>query len=244
MVDATQTLALIKLAKQGDNEAKNELINQNYPLVKSVIRRYKNKGVDYDDLFQLGCVGFVKAINNFDEKFNVRFSTYAVPMIAGEVKRFLRDDGYIKVSRAMKSLSLQIKKWVDEQRKLGKEPDIDEIAKNFQIEPQEVVFALDSGVYPVSLSSTVDSSDEQGLTLQDKISDEKDDEQMVDHFVLKQLIQNLEPRERKIIILRYYRGKTQSEIAKELGVSQVQVSRLENKIIENMKSVFLNKENG
>ncbi len=244
MVDATQTLALIKLAKQGDNEAKNELINQNYPLVKSVIRRYKNKGVDYDDLFQLGCVGFVKAINNFDEKFNVRFSTYAVPMIAGEVKRFLRDDGYIKVSRAMKSLSLQIKKWVDEQRKLGKEPDIDEIAKNFQIEPQEVVFALDSGVYPVSLSSTVDSSDEQGLTLQDKISDEKDDEQMVDHFVLKQLIQNLEPRERKIIILRYYRDKTQSEIAKELGVSQVQVSRLENKIIENMKSVFLNKENG
>lgn len=241
MVDATQTLALIKLAKQGDNEAKNELINQNYPLVKSVIRRYKNKGVDYDDLFQLGCVGFVKAINNFDEKFNVRFSTYAVPMIAGEVKRFLRDDGYIKVSRAMKSLSLQIKKWVDEQRKLGKEPDIDEIAKNFQIEPQEVVFALDSGVYPVSLSSTVDSSDEQGLTLQDKISDEKDDEQMVDHFVLKQLIQNLEPRERKIIILRYYRDKTQSEIAKELGVSQVQVSRLENKIIENMKSVFLNK---
>lgn len=238
MVDATQTLALIKLAKQGDNEAKNELINQNYPLVKSVIRRYKNKGVDYDDLFQLGCVGFVKAINNFDEKFNVRFSTYAVPMIAGEVKRFLRDDGYIKVSRAMKSLSLQIKKWVDEQRKLGKEPDIDEIAKNFQIEPQEVVFALDSGVYPVSLSSTVDSSDEQGLTLQDKISDEKDDEQMVDHFVLKQLIQNLEPRERKIIILRYYRDKTQSEIAKELGVSQVQVSRLENKIIENMKSVF------
>ena len=244
MVDATQTLALIKLAKQGDNEAKNELINQNYPLVKSVIRRYKNKGVDYDDLFQLGCVGFVKAINNFDEKFNVRFSTYAVPMIAGEVKRFLRDDGYIKVSRAMKSLSLQIKKWVDEQRKLGKEPDIDEIAKNFQIETQEVVFALDSGVYPVSLSSTVDSSDEQGLTLQDKISDEKDDEQMVDHFVLKQLIQNLEPRERKIIILRYYRDKTQSEIAKELGVSQVQVSRLENKIIENMKSVFLNKENG
>ena len=244
MVDATQTLALIKLAKQGDNEAKNELINQNYPLVKSVIRRYKNKGVDYDDLFQLGCVGFVKAINNFDEKFNVRFSTYAVPMIAGEVKRFLRDDGYIKVSRAMKSLSLQIKKWVDEQRKLGKEPDIDEIAKNFQIEPQEVVFALDSGVYPVSLSSTVDSSDEQGLTLQDKISDEKDDEQMVDHFVLKQLIQNLEPRERKIIILRYYRDKTQSEIAKELGVSQVQVSRLENKIIENMKSIFLNKENG
>ncbi len=244
MVDATQTLALIKLAKQGDDEAKNELINQNYPLVKSVIRRYKNKGVDYDDLFQLGCVGFVKAINNFDEKFNVRFSTYAVPMIAGEVKRFLRDDGYIKVSRAMKSLSLQIKKWVDEQRKLGKEPDIDEIAKNFQIEPQEVVFALDSGVYPVSLSSTVDSSDEQGLTLQDKISDEKDDEQMVDHFVLKQLIQNLEPRERKIIILRYYRDKTQSEIAKELGVSQVQVSRLENKIIENMKSVFLNKENG
>ncbi|MBQ8762379.1 MAG: SigB/SigF/SigG family RNA polymerase sigma factor [Clostridia bacterium] len=243
MVDATHTLALIKLAKQGDNEAKNELINQNYPLVKSVIRRYKNKGVDYDDLFQLGCVGFVKAINNFDESYNVRFSTYAVPMIAGEVKRFLRDDGYIKVSRAIKSLAMQIKKWIDEQQKIGVNPDIEEIAKHFEIEPQEVVFALDSGVYPVSLSSTIDSSDEQGATLQDKIADETDSEQMIDHFVLKQLIQDLEPRERKIIIMRYYRDKTQSEIAKELGVSQVQVSRLENKIIENMKNVFLSKKN-
>lgn len=243
MVDATHTLALIKLAKQGDNEAKNELINQNYPLVKSVIRRYKNKGVDYDDLFQLGCVGFVKAINNFDENYNVRFSTYAVPMIAGEVKRFLRDDGYIKVSRAIKSLAMQIKKWIDEQQKIGINPDIEEIANHFEIEPQEVVFALDSGVYPVSLSSTIDSSDEQGATLQDKIADETDSEQMIDHFVLKQLIQDLEPRERKIIIMRYYRDKTQSEIAKELGVSQVQVSRLENKIIENMKNVFLSKKN-
>ncbi len=231
------TLALIERAKQGDQDAKNELIDQNYPLVKSVIRRYRNKGVDYDDLFQLGCVGFVKAINNFNPAFGVKFSTYAVPMIAGEVKRFLRDDGSIKVSRAMKVLSIQIKKFIDERNQAGFNPSVDDIAQHFDIDSQEVVFAMDSNNYPLSLSAKVDNDDNSN-TLADCIEDGQNNEQMLDHFILKNLIKNLDERERRIIIMRYYRDKTQSEVADELGVSQVQVSRLENKILEHMKKNF------
>jgi len=236
MVD--DNLVLIQRAKQGDAEAKNLLINQNYPLVKSVIRRYRNKGVDYDDLFQLGCVGFVKAINNFDARFGVKFSTYAVPMIAGEVKRFLRDDGSVKVSRALKSLSIQIKKFIEEQQNAGINPTIEEISKHFKVEQQEVVFAMDARSYPVSLSAKVDNAEESGSTLSDCIENEQDNEQILDHLILKSLIKNLDEREQKIIIMRYYRDKTQSEIAEELGVSQVQVSRIENKVIEQFKKEF------
>lgn len=238
MVD--ENLALIKLAKQGDDDAKNSLINQNYPLIKSVIRRYKNKGVEYDDLFQLGCVGFVKAINNFDTNFGVKFSTYAVPMIAGEVKRFLRDDGSIKVSRALKALSIQIRKYIEQKQNEGFEPSIEEIAKVFNVDMQEVVFALDANSYPVSLSAKVDSTDDASSTLGDCIESKEDSEQMLDHMILKSLIKNLDERERKIIIMRYYRDKTQNEIASELGVSQVQVSRIENKVLDKFKKEFKN----
>ena len=238
MSNYEQNVALIKLAQAGDVNAKNLLIQQNYPLVKSVIRRYRNKGVEYDDLFQLGCVGFVKAINNFDTKYNVKFSTYAVPMIAGEVKRFLRDDGYIKVGRAMKVLSLQIKKFIDQNKLSGEETDLNSIAEHFDITPQEVVFAIDASRYPISLSTPLDSEDDDGASLVDKICNEEANEQELDHFILKELINDLDPRERKIIIMRYYRDKTQSEIAKELGVSQVQVSRIENKILGQLKKNF------
>lgn len=238
MVDYEQTLRLIKLAQKGDEEAKNMLINQNYPLVKSVIRRYRNKGVDYDDLFQLGCVGFVKAINNFDSSFNVKFSTYAVPMIAGEVKRFLRDDGYIKVSRAIKSQAMEIKKYLSSLPPQSPQPDISDIAKKFGMDMQEVVFVLDSNKYPMSLSAPIDQNEEGSVTIQERIADPEDEEVKLDHFILKQLISSLSPRDRKIIIMRYYRDKTQSEIAKELGVSQVQVSRIENKVIEKMRKKF------
>ena len=235
MGDYEQNIELIKKAQAGDDDAKNMLIQQNYPLVKSVIRRYRNKGVDYDDLFQLGCVGFVKAINNFDTSYKVKFSTYAVPMIIGEVKRHLRDDGYIKVSRAMKVLYLQIKKYVDTETQAGKNPSIAEIASNFGITAEDVVFAMDSGRYPVSIFSPLDNDDDGG-TLMDKIPSNVDTDRELDHLVLKELISGLEPRDQKIIIMRYYRDKTQSEIAKELGVSQVQVSRLENKILSRLKN--------
>ena len=239
MLDHDYTISLIVQAQSGDEEAKNALIAHNYPLVKSVIRKFKNKGVDYDDLFQLGCVGFVKAINNFDTSYGVRFSTYAVPMIAGEVKRFLRDDGYIKVSRAVKSLSIQINKFINTLRLSGSDNiDLSLVAKHFNIDVQEVVFALDAARYPISLSEKSDDDDERGVSLIDKIAATNEAETQIDHFILKELIKNLSPRERKIIIMRYYRDKTQSEIAAELGVSQVQVSRLENKILEKMKEKF------
>ena len=236
MVDYEKTLALIRAAQNGDIAAKNELINQNYPLVKSVIRRYRNKGLDYDDLFQLGCVGFVKAINNFDTQFGVKFSTYAVPMIAGEVKRFLRDDGYIKVSRAIKAQAIEIKKYLASLPPQSDEPDIAQIAAALNISPEDVVFAMDSAKYPMSLSAPIDSTDEGSISLSERIADDEDEEKRIDHFILKDLIQNLDERDRKIIILRYYRDKTQAEIAAELGVSQVQVSRIENKILASFKN--------
>ncbi len=235
MADKNQQL--LHLAQNGDEDAKNNLINQNYPLIKSVIKRYKNKGIDYDDLFQLGCVGFVKAINNFNTSFGVKFSTYAVPMIAGEVKRFLRDDGSLKVSRALKSLAIQIKKFVDTTSQNSAPPTIEQIAKHFNVDTQEVVFAMDSNLRPVSLSAKIDD-DEDGLSLQDLIQSPESDDSMLDHIVLKNLIKNLDEREQKVIILRYYRDKTQSEIAKSLGVSQVQVSRIENKVLKQFKKEF------
>lgn len=230
-----QNIELIKQAQAGDERAKELLIEQNYPLVKSIIRRYCNKGVDYEDLFQLGCVGFVKAINNFDVNFDVKFSTYAVPMIAGEVKRFLRDDGYIKVSRAIKSLGLQIKQYLKAEQDKGVEPDIDTIAKHFGIDPQEVVFAMDASKYPVSIFAPLEHDSEDGATIAERIEDSTSAQDNLDHFVLKQLIKGLDERARKIIILRYYHDKTQTEVAKIMGVSQVQVSRMENKILQNFK---------
>ena len=236
MVDYSETLRLIALAKSGDETAKNTLINQNYPLVKSVIRRYRNSGLDYDDLFQLGCVGFVKAINNFDENFGVRFSTYAVPMIAGEVKRFLRDDGYIKVSRAIKAQAVAINRYLKRLNPQEQQPDIATIAKELNMTPEDVVFAMDSAKYPMSLSAPIDSTDDDSITIAERVADEQDEEKKIDHFILRELIKNLSERDRKIIILRYYRDKTQAEIARELGVSQVQVSRIENKILASFKS--------
>ena len=229
------TLQLIQKAQSGDMAAKDELIKQNYPLVKSVIRRYTQKGVEYEDLFQLGCVGFVKAINNFDPKFNVQFSTYAVPLIAGEVKRFLRDDGVVKVSRAIKGQYQQIKAFINS---CERSPSISEIANHFHLDEAEVVFIMDSNKYPVSLSSPIESTDE-ATTLQEVIADTKD-ENKFDHMALKSLIANLSPRERQIIIMRYYKDKTQSEIAAVLGISQVQVSRIENKVLSNLKKSFIN----
>ncbi len=238
MLDYEQTLRLIRLAQNGDLEAKNMLINENYPLVKSVIRRYRNKGVDYDDLFQLGCVGFVKAINNFDVKFGVKFSTYAVPMIAGEVKRYLRDDGYIKVSRAIKAQAITIKKYLASLPPQAEQPDIFAVAKALDMSPEDVVFAMDSVRYPMSLSTPVDQTEEGSITLQERVADTEDLDTKLDHFILKQLISSLSARDRKIIIMRYYRDKTQSEIARELGVSQVQVSRIENKVLESFRKKF------
>ena len=237
MFDKDTTYVLINKAKQGDEESKEKLITENSPLIKSVIKKYLNKGIEYDDLFQLGSLGFLKAIDNFDETFGVKFSTYAVPMIAGEVKRFIRDNGIIKVSRSTKQLNLQINKFVENYvNDYEKSPTIDVIAKEFGISEQEVVYTLDASVKPMSLFTIVGDDLGKEQYLIDKVEDDGYGVNNLDNYVLYNAIKELPSRERKIIILRYFRDKTQKEIANELGVSQVQVSRLENKILQKIKN--------
>lgn len=234
MLGQEETLDLIKKAQSGDELAKETLVNENSPLIKSVIRWFKDKGIEYDDLYQLGCMGFLKAINRFDVNYNVKFSTYVVPMVVGEIKRFMRDDGSVKVSRAIKTLNIKINRFCEQFfAQNSRQATIADIAQHFKMTEQEVVLTMDSAKMPVSLYTQLDD-EEDGLMLVDRFNvDENDD--FVDKFALKDLIENLEERDKKIILMRYFYDKTQSEIAERLGVSQVQVSRLENKILENLR---------
>lgn len=236
MLDNEKTVELVLRAQSGDQDAKEVLTQENSPLIKSLIKRFRDKGVEYDDLFQIGFIGFLKAINNFKTEFGVKFSTYVVPMVIGEIKRFMRDDGAIKVSRALKSLNIQINRFIEQfSSKNQRKPTIEEIAKEFQVEEQDVVMAMDSARMPISLYAPLE--DESGdLTVIDRVENVGVSDNMLDNLALKEMIKNLQEREKKIILLRYYFDKTQSEIAKELGISQVQVSRLENKILENFRS--------
>lgn len=236
MLENDQILELVGRAKEGDKEAKGKLLEENSHLIKSVIKRFKDKGVEYDDLYQIGCMGFLKAIKNFDSSFNVKFSTYVVPMVIGEVKRFMRDDGSIKVSRALKTLNLQINKYVASAG--GREVTVEELAKHFGVDEQEIVLAMESSHRPVSLSTPLDDEDGSG-SIADRIENEDDaGDKMLNNIALKELVSGLEERDKKIIMLRYFFDKTQSEIAQKLNISQVQVSRLENKILENLKNKF------
>lgn len=232
MLDHQTTLELLKNAQAGDDGAKEKLIEENIPLIKSIVKRFKGR-LEYDDLMQLGAMGFVKAMQNFDVEYGVRFSTYAVPMISGEIKRFLRDDGAIKVSRWTKTLAQKITAYIDEKLKNGEsEPTVEQLAKAFDVEAQEIVYAMDAQHYLLSLSATVSDDD---LELGDKIATDECEDENIDKLLLKDLIADLPQREKKVIILRYFRDKTQSEIAQELGVSQVQVSRIENKVLQKLK---------
>ena len=235
-IDSNQTNELIKLSKSGDSEATEKLVSGNFPLIKSIVKAYLGKGVEYDDLYQIGCVGFLKAIKNFNPDFDVKFSTYAVPMVAGEIKRFLRDDGSIKVSRSIKTLAIKIKAFIEkEKQETGETPSIEEIALKFETTKEDVVISLDSCQQILSLHAKVDEDDPNSQNIIDKIAffDKNDD--MLDKFILKNEIMNLPEKERKIILLRYYRGKTQGEVAAMLDVSQVQISRMESKIIEQLR---------
>lgn len=236
MLSNEETLNLLLLAKQGEDKAKEILISENTPLIKSVIRRYKNKGIEDEDLFQLGCMGFVKAINNFSAEYSVKFSTYAVPMIAGEVKRFLRDDGSVKVSRSIKHNAILIKNYITTfQAQTGVEPSIEQIAKQFNMEPQDVVLTMEASTQLLSIDEKFDDEDDSfAERTQDGFSPEK----LVDKILLRDMINALPAREKRVIIMRYYLDKTQSEIAKILGVSQVQISRIENKVLQNFKEII------
>ena len=241
MLSQEETLELIKKAQQGDMNAKETLVKENSPLIKSVIRWFKDKGIENEDLFQLGCMGFLKAINNFDVAFNVKFSTYVVPMVVGEIKRFMRDDGAVKVSRAIKSLNIKINKYMDDFFSVNnRRPSILEIAKAFNISEQEVVMTMDSAKMPISLYTPFEDGEEEGLTVIDRFDKESGGSDFVDNLALKEVIEKLDSRDKKIILMRYFQDKTQSEIARILGVSQVQVSRLENKILDTLKKKLSN----
>ena len=235
MLTSEQTSELICKAKNGDDLAKEQLISLNSPLIKSIVKRYLNKGVDYEDLYQLGALGFVKAINNYDASYNVKFTTYAVPMIAGEIKRFLRDDGSVKVSRSIKHTAIMVKNYIAEFSKNNlTNPSLEQISKDLNIEISDIIFALEANTSPLSLNDKY-NNDDDGLAIQDRLTDGFSIDKFMDKLMLREVLKELNAREKQIIIMRYYFDKTQSEIAKELGVSQVQVSRIENKVLNELK---------
>ncbi|MDR1917387.1 MAG: SigB/SigF/SigG family RNA polymerase sigma factor [Christensenellaceae bacterium] len=243
MLDNDKVADLILRAKSGEDKAKEELILTNSPLIKSILRRYIGRGVEYDDLYQLGCMGFVKAINKYDPKYNVKFTTYAMPLIMGEIKRFLRDDGAIKVSRSVKSLYIKIKKYLAEHSGDEQSKTVDEIAKHFEVTREEVVFAMEAARMPLSLFDKSDNdSDDDSLCIGEKLVGD-DDTKFTDNLMIKNVLADLPERERKVILLRYYRNATQSEVARALNLSQVQVSRIEQKVLADLRTYFTADEN-
>lgn len=233
----TEMRGLIAAAQAGDTAAREKLINGNLRLVLSVIQKFSGRGESMDDLFQVGCIGLIKAIDCFDLNQNVQFSTYGVPMISGELRRFLRDHGAVRVSRSMRDTAykvLQVKERLTSE--LGREPDIDRIAKELQLKRSEVVFALDAICDPVSLYEPVYSDSGESVCVMDQIGDSKNtDEQWLEQIALSEAMSHLSEREKRILALRFYRGKTQMEVAKAIGISQAQVSRLEKNAISRIK---------
>ena len=231
-----ETLDLIVRAQAGDEEAQERLVVCNAPLVRSIVRKFAGRGAEYEDLYQIGCLGLVKAIRNFDTGYNVRFSTYAVPMIAGEIKRFLRDDGMIKVSRSVKELAAKATAVQAELlAKTGKEPGINQVAEAMGAAPEDIAMALEAVRPHISIYEPAFGEDSDPQVI-DRVSAGTDgEEQALNRVLLKELLGVLDARERRIIMLRYFSDKTQSEIAALLGVSQVQVSRLESRILQKLR---------
>lgn len=228
---------LLPLAKAGDAEAMNRLIEANLPLVTSISKKFMNRGYDYEDIYQIGCMGLVKAINNFDDNYNVKFSTYAVPMIIGEIKRFLRDDGIIKVSRNVKSLAKKLH--FDKEaltKKLNRDPSIEELAEFSGIDKEEILFALESSASMQYLYEVIHQDDGAPVLLIDKLSENAaEDKNLTEKIALKEALNSLDVKSRQIIVLRYFKDKTQIQVAKMLGISQVQVSRIEKKVLSEMR---------
>lgn len=205
-------------------------------LVWSVVQRFLNRGYEPDDLFQIGCIGLLKSVDKFDLTYDVKFSTYAVPMIIGEIQRFIRDDGTVKVSRSLKEMGNRVRKAKDElTKRLGRAPTINELAAHLDLSPEEIIMAQEASKMPTSIHETVYENDGDPITLLDQIADQND-EQWFDKMALKEAIRELDERERLIVYLRYYKDQTQSEVAERLGISQVQVSRLEKKILIQMRT--------
>jgi RNA polymerase sporulation-specific sigma factor len=232
------TAELLSRVSKGDKQAQDKLVENNIGLVWSIVKKFQHRGYEIDDLFQIGCIGLIKAIKKFDTSYEVKFSTYAVPMIMGEIKRFIRDDGIIKVSRSLKETANKARV-VREilTKEFGREPTIHEISKRLKIEAEEVVMALEASSAPESLFATMNEGDGSSILLIDRLNVGSDDvSKVVNRIALKEVLERLKPRERQIIFLRYFKDKTQTQIANLLGISQVQVSRIEKKVLEIMKN--------
>lgn len=231
------TIALIKKSHDGDEDAREQLVKDNTGLVWCVVKRFYGRGVEPDDLFQIGCIGLIKAIDKFDLDYDVKFSTYAVPMISGEIKRFLRDDGLIKVSRSLKELAYKAYLAKEElQNQWEREPRIEELAEYLKVEKEELAMAIEAGGEVESLYKPIFQKDGNEIQLVDKLMEEGEKEEVIlNKLLVKQLLGELETDERKLVYMRYFADKTQNEIGKELGISQVQVSRLEKKILKSLR---------
>lgn len=232
----SEKMELLKKARNGDKKAREDLITGNLRLVLSVVQRFSNRGENMDDLFQVGVIGLIKAIDNFNLDLDVRFSTYAVPMCIGEIRRYLRDDNSIRVSRSMRDTAykaMQVKEKLT--NKNDREPTIEEIAKELDMKKSDVVLALEAIVDPISLYEPVYSDAGDTIYVMDQIGDSNSDTDWIDEIMIKDELENLDPRERNIMYLRFMQGKTQMEVAKEVGISQAQVSRLEKNALKRIK---------
>lgn len=234
-----QKAKLFQRIKEGDMEARNEYTEGNLRLVLSVIKRFSGSNENPDDLFQIGCIGLMKAIDNFNTELDVKFSTYAVPMIAGEIKRFLRDDGMVKVSRTLKENGFKIRQAAEQvSKQLGREAAISEISEMTGISVEDIVAAMEANVEVESIYKSVYQSDGNEIYMVDRLPSGKDEnEKVLNHMLLEQLLSGLTEDEKKLIALRYFDDKTQMEVAKQMGISQVQVSRLEKRILLRMRGL-------
>jgi len=227
---------LIKRSHEGDQDARDLIVQKNMRLVWSVVQRFLNRGYEPDDLFQIGSIGLLKSVDKFDLSYDVKFSTYAVPMIIGEIQRFIRDDGTVKVSRSLKEMANKIRKAKDELSKnYGRIPTVNELAEFLELTPEDIILAQEASRLPSSIHETVYENDGDPITLLDQI-DNGEEGRWFDKIALKEAIMELDEREKLIVYLRYYKDQTQSEVAARLGISQVQVSRLEKKILQQMKT--------
>ena len=233
------SISSIKRAQDGDNFEMERLIRENNGLIWSIVKRFMNRGYEVDDLYQIGCIGFIKSIKRFDTNFDVKLSTYSVPYILGEIKRFIRDDGPIKVSRSIKELNTKInelKKYY--LIKYGREITIEEIKKELKVTKEDILIAMDSvnNVESIENAATSENKDGKKLSIMEKISTGKNEEEILTNkLVIRELIEDLKDRDRQIILLRFFKEKTQTEVANMLGISQVQVSRIEKKVLSNMR---------
>ena len=231
------TIALIRKSHEGDERAREQLVEENMGLIWCVVKRFYGRGVDAEDLFQIGSIGLLKAIDKFDMAYDVKFSTYAVPMISGEIKRFLRDDGMIKVSRSLKELAYKAHLAKERlQEAWGREPTLEELAKEVEVDKEELVMAMEASCEIESIHKSVYQKDGKEISLMERLTQpESEEEKVLDRMVIGQLLEELEKEERQLIYLRYFANRTQVEVGQALGISQVQVSRMEKRILSRLR---------